>query len=174
MPFVTKANEVLFPMTQSVTQSSTPDYIAQAQVGVKKFYPQYENYFNSIFEKLKMLEQKDQNFINKTIHKDLDLYSIDIKTEKDKWAVILMAFEKMVWKKDFQEAKDVVVIDKNEWYDLREAIACEIEDDIKKIIIEKAKKLEYMDAIMDELGKRMDTLNEGTSRKDKRVNTKAS
>ena len=49
MPSVTKANEVLSPMTQSVTQSTIPDYIAQAQAAVKKYYPQYVEYFVPIF-----------------------------------------------------------------------------------------------------------------------------
>ena len=97
-----------------VAQSSIPDYIAQAKAAVKKYYPQYENYFNSIFEELKVLEQEDKNFFNKIIHKDLDLFSIDIKTEKDKWTTILIFLEKFELKKSFQEAKDVQIIDQSQ------------------------------------------------------------
>ena len=51
MPSVTKANEALSPMPQSITQS-TPDYIAQAQTGLKKYYPQYEDFFKGIFSSI--------------------------------------------------------------------------------------------------------------------------
>jgi hypothetical protein len=52
MPSVTKANEALSPMPQSITQS-TPDYIAQAKAGVKKYYPEYEEYFKGIIKDIK-------------------------------------------------------------------------------------------------------------------------
>ena len=37
------------PTMTGVAQSSIPDYIAQAQAAVKKYYPQYEEYFKGIF-----------------------------------------------------------------------------------------------------------------------------
>lgn len=146
------------PTMMGVAQSSIPDYIAQAKAAVKKYYPQYENYFNSIFEELKVLEQEDKNFFNKIIHKDLDLFSIDIKTEKDKWTTILIFLEKFELKKSFQEAKDVQIIDQSQWYDLRESIACEIEDEINKFMIEKEQKLNYINWIIYEINKRVDKL----------------
>jgi len=146
------------PTMMGVAQSSIPDYIAQAKAAVKKYYPQYENYFNSIFEELKVLEQEDKNFFNKIIHKDLDLFSIDIKTEKDKWTTILIFLEKFELKKSFQEAKDVQIIDQSQWYDLRESIACEIEDEINKFMIEKEQKLNYINWIIYEIDKRVDKL----------------
>ena len=53
MPSVTKANEAFSPMPQSITQSTTPDYIAQAKAGVKKYYPEYEEYFKGIIKDIK-------------------------------------------------------------------------------------------------------------------------
>lgn len=105
-----------------------------------------------------MLEQEDKNFFNKIIHKDLDLFSIDIKTEKDKWTTILIFLEKFELKKSFQEAKDVQIIDQSQWYDLRESIACEIEDEINKFMIEKEQKLNYINWIIYEIDKRVDKL----------------
>jgi hypothetical protein len=41
------------PRTQNVEQTNVPDYISQAEVGVKKYYPQYEEYFKGIFKEIK-------------------------------------------------------------------------------------------------------------------------
>jgi hypothetical protein len=41
------------PRTQNVEQTNVPDYISQAEVGVKKYYPQYEEYFKGIIKEIK-------------------------------------------------------------------------------------------------------------------------
>ena len=45
------------PMTENVEQTSVPNYINQAEAAVRKYYPQYEEYFKGIFEKINKLEQ---------------------------------------------------------------------------------------------------------------------
>ena len=50
------------PRTQNVEQTNVPDYISQAEAGVKKYYPQYEEYFKDIFSEIKKLKQEDQNY----------------------------------------------------------------------------------------------------------------
>jgi hypothetical protein len=42
------------PRTQNVEQTNVPDYISQAEVGVKKYYPQYEEYFKGIIKEIKL------------------------------------------------------------------------------------------------------------------------
>jgi hypothetical protein len=64
------------PRTQNVEQTNVPDYISQAKIAVKKYYPEYEEYFKNIFDKIYRLEQEYINVIN---------YNIDriIKDTKD-------------------------------------------------------------------------------------------
>jgi hypothetical protein len=38
------------PRTQNVEQTNVPDYISQAEAGVKKYYPEYEEYFKEIIK----------------------------------------------------------------------------------------------------------------------------
>jgi hypothetical protein len=43
----------LRPITaQTNSQQSTPDYISIAEDGVKKYYPEYEEYFKGIFSSI--------------------------------------------------------------------------------------------------------------------------
>jgi hypothetical protein len=41
------------PRTQNVEQTNVPDYISQAEAGVKKYYPEYEEYFKGIINQIK-------------------------------------------------------------------------------------------------------------------------
>ena len=76
--------------TDSQTQQSIPDYVGQAPADVHKYYPQYEEYFKTIFDKMKVLKPHS------------------IKSEKDKRTIVLMALEMLiVGKKEFTKAKDV-------------------------------------------------------------------
>ena len=77
-------------------QSSTPDYIAQAQTGVKKYYPEYEEYFNPIFTRTFKLSISSQNIINTKIHENFDLFDEELPTEKDKVTTILLVLEKVI------------------------------------------------------------------------------
>jgi hypothetical protein len=44
----------LHPITaQTNTQRSTPDYYSIAEAGVKKYYPEYEEYFKGIIKDIK-------------------------------------------------------------------------------------------------------------------------
>lgn len=144
MPSVTKANEALSPMPQSITQS-TPDYIAQAQARVKKYYPQYVEYFVPIFIAIRGTWKEISSLINKKIHENLEIFSEDIKSEIDKSTIILIALEQFTWANSFCKMEDVEIIDQNEWYDIRAWIASEITFDInaqvQKSLNDSRKKL---------------------------------
>ena len=95
MPSVTKANEALSPMTQSITKTSTPDYIAQAQAGLKKYYPQYEEYFKPIFTEIYTLSASTQNIINAKVQENFELFDEELPSEKDRITTILLVLEKI-------------------------------------------------------------------------------
>ncbi len=125
------------PMTEAVEQATIPNYINQAENWVKKYYPQYEEYFEPILISIKTIWKETEFLINKKIQENLDIFSDDIKSEKDKITIILIAFEQFTWENSFSKFKDVEVIDKNEWYDIRAWIASEITFDINAQITKK-------------------------------------
>ena len=122
------------PRTQNVEQTNVPDYISQAKIAVKKYYPQYEEYFETIFSEINGLDKCIIDVINEKIHENLKIHSEDLKTDKDKQTTILMIAERITWKNKFQTASDVININPEEWYDPREWIAERITRLIKKHI----------------------------------------
>ena len=94
--------------TDSQTQQSIPDYVGQAPADVHNYYPQYEAYFKTIFDDMKELKPKTIALLNEEIHENMILFEDDIKSEKDKRTIVLMALELLVvGKKHFTNAKDV-------------------------------------------------------------------
>lgn len=94
--------------TDSQTQQSIPDYVGQAPADVHNYYPQYEDYFKTIFDDMKELKPKTIALLNEEIHENMILFEDDIKSEKDKRTIVLMALELLVvGKKHFTNAKDV-------------------------------------------------------------------
>jgi hypothetical protein len=57
------------PRTQNVEQTNVPDYISQAEAGVKKYYLQYEEYFKPIFSEINGLDKAYLNIINNNINR---------------------------------------------------------------------------------------------------------
>ena len=57
------------PRTQNVEQTNVPDYISQAKVAVKKYYPQYDEYFKPIFDQISKIDQEYINVINNNLDK---------------------------------------------------------------------------------------------------------
>ena len=94
--------------TDSQTQQSIPDYVGQAPADVHNYYPQYEAYFKTIFDDMKELKPRTIALLNEEIHENMILFEDDIKSEKDKRTIVLMALELLiVGKKHFTNAKDV-------------------------------------------------------------------
>ena len=84
------------PMTENVEQFSIPNYINQAQTAVRKYYPQYEEYFNKIFTRANRLSNSSQNLVNKKIDENFDLFEEELTSEKDKITTILLVLEKVI------------------------------------------------------------------------------
>ena len=84
------------PRTQNVEQTNVPDYISQAQTAVKKYYPEYEEYFKPIFTRTYKLSTSSQNLINKKIQENFDLFEEELTSEKDKVTTILLVLENVI------------------------------------------------------------------------------
>ena len=95
MPSVTKANVSISPMTENIEQASVPNYIAQAEAGVKKYYPQYVEYFKPIFTRTYKLSTSSQNIINTKVQENFELFDEELPSEKDRITTILLVLEKI-------------------------------------------------------------------------------
>ena len=84
------------PMTENVEQATVPNYINQAQNWVKKYYPEYEEYFNAIFTRTYKLSTSSQNIVNTKIQENFDLFEEELVSEKDKVTTILLVLEKVI------------------------------------------------------------------------------
>ena len=85
-----------FATLPASAQGSAPDYIAQAQAGVKKYYPEYEEYYKPIFTRTYKLSISSQDIINTKIHENFDLFDEELPTEKDRVTTILLVLEKVI------------------------------------------------------------------------------
>ena len=63
---------------------------------MKKYYPQYEEYFKPIFTRTYKLSTSSQNLINKKIQENFDLFDEELTSEKDKITTILLVLEKVI------------------------------------------------------------------------------
>ena len=86
----------VFAVTIGFAQSSTPDYIQKAKVGLTQYYPQFKDYFEPIFARTLKLSTSSQNIINTKIHENFDLFDEELPTEKDKVTTILLVLENVI------------------------------------------------------------------------------
>ena len=86
----------VFAVTTGFAQSSTPDYIQKAKVGLTQYYPQFKDYFEPIFARTFKLSTSSQNIINTKIHENFDLFDEELPTEKDKVTTILLVLENVI------------------------------------------------------------------------------
>ncbi len=114
------------PIIENVEQQSTPNYMKQVEAWVKKYYPQYADYFKTTIELINTVPENIKSKINYLMHDNFDLFEDDITTEKDKIATILMFYETFFGKNYFSNQNDVKVISKELWYDIRYSAAKEI------------------------------------------------
>jgi hypothetical protein len=82
-------------MTENIEQASVPNYIAQAEAGVKKYYPQYVEYFKPIFTEIYELSASTQNIINAKVQENFELFDEELPSEKDRITTILLVLEKI-------------------------------------------------------------------------------
>ena len=83
-------------MTENIEQASVPNYIAQAEAGVKKYYPQYVEYFKPIFTRTYKLSTSSQNIINTKVQENFELFDEELPSEKDRITTILLTLEKTI------------------------------------------------------------------------------
>ena len=83
------------PRTQNVEQTNVPDYISQAKVAVKKYYPQYEEYFKPIFDQISKLDKSLIDIINNNLDNAINKSKDELKTEKQVYTMVLMTIEKL-------------------------------------------------------------------------------
>ena len=86
----------VFAVATGFAQSSTPDYIQKAKVGLTQYYPQFKDYFEPIFTRTFKLSTSSQNIINTKIHENFDLFDEELPTEKDKVTTILLVLENVI------------------------------------------------------------------------------
>lgn len=87
---------LVFEVTTGFAQSSTPDYIQKAKVGLTQYYPQFKDYFEPIFARTLKLSTSSQNIINTKIHENFYLFDEELPTEKDKVTTILLVLENVI------------------------------------------------------------------------------
>ena len=120
---------LVFGVTTSFAQSSTPDYVQKAKVGLNQYYPQFKDYFEPIFAKYNQLSAKTHNIFYSKIYDNFDTFEEELTTERDKCATILTAIDDLLGDKKFKNSKKQV--DSPEGEDLINSIASEIASDIK-------------------------------------------
>ncbi|SHL28105.1 hypothetical protein [Xylanibacter ruminicola] len=121
---------LVFAVTIGFAQSSTPDYIQKAKVGLTQYYPQFKDYFEPIFGKIMGLKDSSRNLINSKIHDNLDTFSDEISSEKERNTVVLLVLERFVGKDQFQKSAVFGATDE----DIRIAVANEIVYDVELTI----------------------------------------
>ena len=93
---------------------------------MKKYYPQYAEYFWTTFEVIRWTPQDIKSSLNIIIEENFEIFGDDIITEKDKITTILMFYEIYLWNSYFVNQNDVKVISKELGYDIRYSAAKEI------------------------------------------------
>lgn len=89
-------------VTEINQQSNTHDYYSIAEAGVKKYYPQYEEYFKGIIKGVKSLWKYEEYLFNDEIDRNIiNAWSL-LKNEKEIVTTILISLEKGNWKKEFK------------------------------------------------------------------------
>ena len=150
---------LVFAVTTGFAQT-TPDYVQKAKAGLTQYYPHFKNYFEPIFAKIMGLKENSRNLINSKIHDNLDTFSDEISSDKDKNAVVLLVLEEFVGGDQFK--KSAVFDATNE--DIRIGVANEIyydlELNIKKELREIINDVAQIDNDVAQIDKRNAKLKE--------------
>ena len=119
----------VFAVATGFAQSSTPDYIQKAKVGLTQYYPQFKDYFEPIFVEYNKLGANAHNIFYSKIYENFDTFKEELTTERDKCAVILSAIDDLLGDKKFRNSKKQV--DSPEGEDTIDGIADIIASEIK-------------------------------------------
>ena len=119
-------------------QSSTPDYIQKAKVGLTQYYPQFKDYFEPIFAEYNKLSANAHNIVNNKIKENFEIFDEELTTDRDKCAVLLISFEKLIGSDIFMKSPELGASKE----DARLEIASEIISDINYQIRREIQKNE--------------------------------
>ena len=119
-------------------QSSTPDYIQKAKVGLTQYYPQFKDYFEPIFAEYNKLSANTHNIVNNKIKENFEIFDEELTTDRDKCAVLLISFEKLIGSDIFMKSPELGASKE----DARLEIASEITSDINYQIRREIQKNE--------------------------------
>ncbi len=139
------------PRTQNVEQTNVPDYISQAEAGVKKYYPQYEEYFKGIFKEIKWVWDYEMYLLNKEIKKSLTLWWKWLN-EKEIINSILISLENIIWEEKFI-VENWISKNSKEYQ-----IWAEIGEWFYKISIDEIKKIEWFKKEIESLNKKLQNM----------------
>ena len=120
---------LVFVVATGFAQSSTPDYIQKAKIGLTQYYPQFKDYFEPIFAEYNRMGATVSNIFNTKIHENFQIFDEELTTDRDKCATILTAMDDILGDKTYINSKKV--IDNSDGVDLINGIANEIANDIK-------------------------------------------
>ena len=130
---------LVFGVTTSFAQSSTPDYVQKAKVGLNQYYPQFKDYFEPIFAEYNKLSATTLNVLNGKIQENLEIFEEEIATDRDKCATILTALEILKGEKTFRNSKKQ--INSKEGEKAINAVADEIADEINNQVKKEIQKV---------------------------------
>lgn len=119
---------LVFGVTTCFAQSSTPDYIQKAKVGLNQYYPQFKDYFEPIFAEYNNMGANVHKTFNSKIHDNFDTYKEELTSDRDKCATILTVMDDIFGDKTYIKSKKTV--DSSDGEDLINSIASEIIFDI--------------------------------------------
>ena len=128
----------VFAVATGFAQSSTPDYIQKAKVGLTQYYPQFKDYFEPIFAEYNKLSANTHNIVNNKIKENFEIFDEELTTDRDKCAVLLISFEKLIGSDIFMKSPELGASKE----DARLEIASEITSDINYQIRREIQKNE--------------------------------
>ena len=145
----------VFAVATGFAQSSTPDYIQKAKVGLTQYYPQFKDYFEPIFAEYNKLSVNTHNIFYSKIYDNFDTFKEELTTERDKCATILTAIDELLGDKKFKNSKKQV--DSPEGDDLINGIADEISFDTDARIAKEIRDNEEKTAKIKELRAKLES-----------------
>ena len=129
---------LVFAVVTGFAQSSTPDYIQKAKVGLTQYYPQFKDYFEPIFAEFNKMVPNVHKVFNSKIHDNFDTFEEEIATERDKCTTTLIILDILLGDKTFMNSKKQV--DSSEGVEMIDGIAAEIATDINIGLVKELKR----------------------------------
>ena len=125
---------LVFAVTTGFAQSSTPDYIQKAKVGITQYYPQFKDYFEPIFTEIISFNNTTRNIINSEFLDYFEIFSEEITSEKEKCTILLVVFELITGNDKFKKTPEIEALKDD--VEIAKEIAKGVKIKINKEIVE--------------------------------------